>query len=105
MFFGVQVARARKAVQSAKEELDSLITMCRKQLGMRNLEFMSVSGTTHLIEVGLLITFRFILNESNLSGCGPYVIPSMYSSFCFLLKPTHPSTHLSLNLLARTFKN
>lgn len=55
-----EVARARKAVQSAKEELDSLITMCRKQLGMRNLEFMSVSGTTHLIE--LPANFKVPLN-------------------------------------------
>ncbi|KAL5812968.1 hypothetical protein ACOSQ3_027918 [Xanthoceras sorbifolium] len=46
-----EVARARKAVQVAKEELDSLISLYRKQLGMRNLEFMSVSGTTHLIEL------------------------------------------------------
>lgn len=104
MVFGVQVARARKAVQSAKEELDSLINMCRKQLGMRNLEFMSVSGITHLIEVGQLITFRFILKESNLSSCGLYVNPPM-CSFCFLLKKTHPPIRLSLNLLACTFKN
>lgn len=46
-----QVARAREAVQFAKEKLDSLIGLYRKQLQMRNLEFMSVSGTTHLIEV------------------------------------------------------
>ncbi|KAJ4706053.1 putative DNA mismatch repair protein MSH3 [Melia azedarach] len=55
-----EVARARKAVQSAKEELDSLICLCRKQLGMRNLEFMSVSGTTHLIE--LPVDFKVPLN-------------------------------------------
>lgn len=55
-----EVARARKAVQSAKEELDSLINMCRKQLGMRNLEFMSVSGITHLIE--LPANFKVPLN-------------------------------------------
>lgn len=100
MVFGVQVARARKAVQSAKEELDSLINMCRKRLGMRNLEFMSVSGITHLIEVGQLITFRFILKESNLSSCGLYVNPPMCSSFCFLLKKlTRPP------VWACTFKN
>ncbi|TXG70881.1 hypothetical protein EZV62_005816 [Acer yangbiense] len=46
-----EVAKARKAVQVAQEELDSLISLYRKQLGKRNLEFMSVSGTTHLIEL------------------------------------------------------
>ncbi|KAA8533740.1 hypothetical protein F0562_031257 [Nyssa sinensis] len=46
-----EVARARKAVQLAKEKLDSLIGLYRKQLGMWKLEFMSVSGTTHLIEM------------------------------------------------------
>ncbi|PKI52049.1 hypothetical protein CRG98_027465 [Punica granatum] len=46
-----EVARARAAVQSAMEELDSLIFLYRKQLGMRNLKFMSVSGSTHLIEL------------------------------------------------------
>lgn len=35
----------------AKKKLDSLISLYRKQLGMRKLEFISVSGTTHLIEV------------------------------------------------------
>ena len=35
----------------AVEQLDSLIGLYRKQLGIRNLEFMSVSGLTHLIEV------------------------------------------------------
>ncbi|ONK79683.1 uncharacterized protein A4U43_C01F8980 [Asparagus officinalis] len=46
-----EVAKGRIAVQVAKEKLDLLIVQYRKQLGMRNLEFMSVSGTTHLIEV------------------------------------------------------
>ncbi|KAK4793037.1 hypothetical protein SAY86_023472 [Trapa natans] len=46
-----EVARARKAVQTAKEELDSLIVLYRKQLGLPNLEFFSVSGSTHLIEL------------------------------------------------------
>ncbi|XVF53622.1 hypothetical protein PTKIN_Ptkin05aG0113300 [Pterospermum kingtungense] len=46
-----EVARARKAVQLAKEELDNLIGLYRKQLGKRNLEFVCVSGTTHLIEL------------------------------------------------------
>lgn len=35
----------------AVEQLDSLIGLYRKNLGMRNLEFLSVSGITHLIEV------------------------------------------------------
>lgn len=47
-----QVARARTAVKLAKEKLDSLIDLFRKKLGVRNLEFMNVSGITNLIEVG-----------------------------------------------------
>ncbi|XP_027365934.1 DNA mismatch repair protein MSH3 isoform X2 [Abrus precatorius] len=46
-----EVIRARKAFKMAVEQLDSLIDLYRKQLGMKNLEFMSVSGTTHLIEL------------------------------------------------------
>ncbi|OIW12510.1 hypothetical protein TanjilG_04674 [Lupinus angustifolius] len=45
-----EVVRARKNFQMAVEQLDSLITLYRKQFGMRSLEFMNVSGTTHLIE-------------------------------------------------------
>ncbi|KAK4571663.1 hypothetical protein RGQ29_030181 [Quercus rubra] len=48
-----EVARARKEVQLAREKLDSLIDLYRKRLGMRKLEFLSVSGTTHLIELPL----------------------------------------------------
>lgn len=47
----VQIAKARSLVQAAKEKLELLISLYRKQLRMNNLEFMSVSGTTHLIEV------------------------------------------------------
>lgn len=47
----LQVASGRTAVQIAREKLDLLIGQYKKQLGMRNLEFMSVSGSTHLIEV------------------------------------------------------
>ncbi|XP_002510803.2 DNA mismatch repair protein MSH3 isoform X1 [Ricinus communis] len=46
-----EVASSNKAVHLAKEKLDSLINLYRKQLKMRSLEFMSVSGTTHLIEL------------------------------------------------------
>ncbi|KAL1822754.1 hypothetical protein ACET3Z_009532 [Daucus carota] len=46
-----EVGEARKKVQCAKEKLDLLINSYRKQLGKRNLEFTSVSGTTHLIEL------------------------------------------------------
>ncbi|XP_057995328.1 DNA mismatch repair protein MSH3 isoform X2 [Hevea brasiliensis] len=46
-----EVASSRKTVQLAKEKLDSLICLYRKQLKMHNLEFMSVSGNTHLIEL------------------------------------------------------
>ncbi|KAK1284628.1 DNA mismatch repair protein MSH3 [Acorus calamus] len=45
------VFRCHTAVQVAKEKLDLLISQYRKQLGMRNLEFTSVSGSTHLIEL------------------------------------------------------
>ncbi|XP_024028652.1 DNA mismatch repair protein MSH3 isoform X2 [Morus notabilis] len=48
-----EVAEARKKVQLAKEKLDSLITLYRKQLKMSKLEFISVSGVTHLIELSL----------------------------------------------------
>ncbi|KAF5480390.1 hypothetical protein F2P56_001145 [Juglans regia] len=46
-----EVSRAQKEVHMAQEKLDSLIDLYRKQLGMRKLEFMNVSGTTHLIEL------------------------------------------------------
>ncbi|KAK9059646.1 hypothetical protein SSX86_020350 [Deinandra increscens subsp. villosa] len=46
-----EIATARMKVKQAKEKLDSLIGLYRKQLKYRNLEFMSVSGTTHLIEL------------------------------------------------------
>ncbi|XP_068645425.1 DNA mismatch repair protein MSH3 isoform X2 [Aristolochia californica] len=46
-----EVAKARTAVQTAEEKLDFLINLLRKQLGMRNLEFISISGVTHLIEL------------------------------------------------------
>ncbi|KAF8412278.1 hypothetical protein HHK36_000239 [Tetracentron sinense] len=46
-----EVARARLSVQMAKEKLDLLIGLYCKQLGMHNLEFINVSGSTHLIEL------------------------------------------------------
>ncbi|GMH18403.1 hypothetical protein Nepgr_020244 [Nepenthes gracilis] len=46
-----EVAKAWKKVQLANEELESLIGLYHKQLGMRNLEYSSVSGTTYLIEL------------------------------------------------------
>ncbi|XP_020526175.1 DNA mismatch repair protein MSH3 isoform X2 [Amborella trichopoda] len=45
-----EVARGCTAVQAAEEKLDALIGQYRKILGIRNLEFLSVSGSTHLIE-------------------------------------------------------
>ncbi|XP_078427460.1 homolog of DNA mismatch repair protein MSH3 isoform X2 [Wolffia australiana] len=45
------IMASQAACRLAEERLDSLITQYRKQLGMRNLEFTSVSGTTHLIEL------------------------------------------------------
>ncbi|KAL4191634.1 hypothetical protein AMTRI_Chr07g30840 [Amborella trichopoda] len=46
-----EVARGCTAVQAAEEKLDALIGQYRKILGIRNLEFLSVSGSTHLIEL------------------------------------------------------
>ncbi|KAK3143330.1 hypothetical protein QOZ80_4AG0299040 [Eleusine coracana subsp. coracana] len=46
-----EVAEGHVAVEMAKQKLDLLIVEYRKQLGMRNLEFKSVAGTTHLIEL------------------------------------------------------
>ncbi|XP_061369548.1 DNA mismatch repair protein MSH3 isoform X2 [Gastrolobium bilobum] len=46
-----EVIRTRKAFRMAVEQLDSLIDLYRKRLGMRNLEFLCVSGITHLIEL------------------------------------------------------
>ncbi|KAD2392907.1 hypothetical protein E3N88_39884 [Mikania micrantha] len=46
-----EIATARTKVKQAKEMLDLLINVYRKQLKRQNLEFMSVSGTTHLIEL------------------------------------------------------
>ncbi|KAL8239416.1 hypothetical protein R6Q59_015983 [Mikania micrantha] len=46
-----EISTARTKVKQAKEMLDLLINLYRKQLKKQNLEFMSVSGTTHLIEL------------------------------------------------------
>ncbi|KAK7357346.1 hypothetical protein VNO80_16630 [Phaseolus coccineus] len=46
-----EVIRARKDFKLAVEQLDSLIDLYRKLLIMQNLEFISISGTTHLIEL------------------------------------------------------
>ncbi|PIA31437.1 hypothetical protein AQUCO_04900023v1 [Aquilegia coerulea] len=48
-----EVATAQTTVQVANHKLDSLIDLYRKQLGVRNLDFISVSGSTHLIELPL----------------------------------------------------
>nr|GMC98505.1 DNA mismatch repair protein MSH3 isoform X1 [Ipomoea batatas] len=48
-----EVAEAQRSVQLANEELDSLIGVFRKQLQIRNLEYLTVSGVTHLIELPL----------------------------------------------------
>ncbi|KAL8170559.1 LOW QUALITY PROTEIN: hypothetical protein V2J09_022363 [Rumex salicifolius] len=47
----LEVGEARAQVGLVNEKLSSLIQSYRKQLGMRNLEFLCVSGTTHLIEL------------------------------------------------------
>uniref|UniRef100_A0A803M0F0 DNA mismatch repair protein MSH3 n=1 Tax=Chenopodium quinoa TaxID=63459 RepID=A0A803M0F0_CHEQI len=46
-----EVAEARKKVEVANEKLESLINMYRRQLRMHTLDFITVSGTTHLIEL------------------------------------------------------
>ncbi|KAL3834447.1 hypothetical protein ACJIZ3_009183 [Penstemon smallii] len=48
-----EVAAARTKIYLAKEKLDELIHLYRKQLRMSNLKFISVSGVTHLIELPL----------------------------------------------------
>lgn len=46
-----EVAEGHATVEMAKQKLELLITEYRKQLGVRNLEFKTVAGTTHLIEL------------------------------------------------------
>lgn len=75
--FYFQIGRGRIAVQLAKEKLDLLIVQYRKQLGVRNLEFMGVSGKTHMIEVILAIEQVFFY----LSG----QVPSFFDPFVLML--------------------
>lgn len=60
-----QVAKAKAAVQLVNEKLDSLITIFRQQLQIFDLEFISVSGITHLIEVFQL---KLLPGDSSLSN-------------------------------------
>ncbi|CAO1943543.1 unnamed protein product [Urochloa humidicola] len=46
-----EVAEGHVNVEMANHKLDLLIVECRKQLGMHNLEFKTVAGTSHLIEL------------------------------------------------------
>ncbi|XP_010438867.1 PREDICTED: DNA mismatch repair protein MSH3 isoform X1 [Camelina sativa] len=46
-----ELAEARQAVLIVREKLDSSIGIFRKKLAIRNLEFLQVSGITHLIEL------------------------------------------------------
>ncbi|KAI3735294.1 hypothetical protein L6452_14789 [Arctium lappa] len=46
-----EIATARTKVKQAKEKLDLLIGLYRKQLRNQKLEFTSVAGSTHLIEL------------------------------------------------------
>ncbi|CAH2077971.1 unnamed protein product, partial [Thlaspi arvense] len=46
-----ELAEARQAVSVVREKLDSSIVSYRKKLANRNLEFLEVSGITHLIEL------------------------------------------------------
>lgn len=60
-----QVAKAKASVQLVDEKLDSLITIFRQQLQIFDLEFISVSGITHLIEVFQL---KLLPGDSSLSN-------------------------------------
>ncbi|XP_058084309.1 DNA mismatch repair protein MSH3 isoform X5 [Magnolia sinica] len=84
-----EVARGQIAVQIASEKLDLLIGLYRKQLGMHNLEFMSVSGSTHLIEVlESILQENFVPNDTNLHLDGEYcqIItgPNMGGKSCYI---------------------
>ncbi|XP_010537192.1 PREDICTED: DNA mismatch repair protein MSH3 isoform X2 [Tarenaya hassleriana] len=46
-----ELAEARKVVLVAREKLDSLIVLYRKKLSIHKLEFLNVSGITHMIEL------------------------------------------------------
>ncbi|ESQ54750.1 hypothetical protein EUTSA_v10024274mg [Eutrema salsugineum] len=46
-----ELAEARQAVLAVREKLDSSIVSYRKKLANRNLDFLDVSGITHLIEL------------------------------------------------------
>ncbi|VVA92621.1 unnamed protein product [Arabis nemorensis] len=46
-----ELAEARQAVSVVREKLDSSIASYRKKLAIRNLEFVHVSGISHLIEL------------------------------------------------------
>ncbi|KAL9240444.1 hypothetical protein vseg_014663 [Gypsophila vaccaria] len=46
-----EIGEARMKLEVANEKLESLIGLYRKQLRMHKLDFTSVSGTTHLIEL------------------------------------------------------
>ncbi|CAM6048304.1 unnamed protein product [Sphagnum compactum] len=46
-----QVAKCRVAIKAAEQQLDDFLPSLRKLLRMPRLEFLSVAGTTHLVEV------------------------------------------------------
>ncbi|XP_040379670.1 DNA mismatch repair protein MSH3 [Oryza brachyantha] len=48
-----EVAEGHVTVEMAKQKLELLIIEYQKQLGLRNLEFKTISGTSHLIELPL----------------------------------------------------
>lgn len=62
MYHSCQVAEARKKAEGANEKLESLISLYRKQLRMHTLKFVSVAGTTHLIEVMCLMLSIFAIS-------------------------------------------
>jgi DNA mismatch repair protein MSH3 len=67
------------AVEMAKRKLDILIVEYRKQLGMRNLEYKTIAGTTYLIEVKSISSIQLpsdmvVSNGKNISCSFHYVI-------------------------------
>jgi hypothetical protein len=60
----VQVAKCRVVIKAAEQQLDDFLPSLRKLLRMPRLEFLSVAGTTHLVEVMdflLCLAFFFLL--------------------------------------------
>ncbi|KAL0371682.1 UNVERIFIED_CONTAM: DNA mismatch repair protein MSH3 [Sesamum calycinum] len=72
-----EVASARTKVHLANERLYQLLPLYRKQLRISNLEFMSVSGVTHLIENYVRPVFVSDNEPAEINiSCGRHPLPS-----------------------------